>query len=300
MRVGRTVSIAGMTLAAVVLAGAAGPARAQTRAAADSLRTGGPGTPFARPAPIQLPTAPALADPPSIASSLLRPGDWILGGLFLGSFAATEIEGVEEIDEVIAPRPGDRGAAHRWIGRNYGRLEVISALSGATFLVGAATGSEATARVGLRSLEALLVNTGLTTVLKVGFGRSRPYTGSDEDRYRPFTWSRDEWSFPSGHTSNVFAIATTLSLELGDDAPWLPFVVYPLAGWTGLSRILDEKHYFTDVLAGAAVGILSARLVHRFHERTELPAYRAPGSGVTPRLLLSAGSELLVGVRLAF
>lgn len=297
MSFGRTIAIARLAIAGFVWMAPGTSALAQDAARADSLRLGGAS--LASPARIPDDSG-GPAGSASIAGPLIRTSDWILGGVFLGSFAATEVEGADEIDELVAPNPERGDAAHRWIGRNYGRLEVISALSGATFLTGAIIGSETTARVGLRSLEALLLNTGLTTALKVGFGRSRPYTGFDEDRYRPFAWERDEWSFPSGHTSNVFAIATTLSLELGDEAPWVPFVAYPLAGWTGLSRVLDEQHYFTDVVAGAALGIFSARLVHRFHERTVLPTYRQPGSGVTPRLLMSAGRELLVGVSLAF
>lgn len=276
MTFGRSSTVVGIVVAGLACAGAGVPALAQAR----------PDTGAA---------ASQEGRPPLIESR-----DWILGAIFLGSFAATQVDPFDEIDGMIAPQTGGRHDFHRALGRNYGRLSIISALSGATILGGAVAGSETTARIGLRSVESLLLNAALTTVLKIGFGRSRPYTGAPRGHYEPFSYGTDEWSFPSGHTSNTFTVATTLVLELGDEAPWLPFLVYPLAGWTGVTRILDEKHYFTDVVAGAALGIFSARVIHRLHESEEASPGREPGSGVTPRLLLSTGPELLVGVSLSF
>ncbi|MDH3734704.1 MAG: phosphatase PAP2 family protein [Gemmatimonadota bacterium] len=223
--------------------------------------------------------------------------DALLGALFLGSLASIEIEGIDELDALLTPTPEQSGSTYRSFGRNLGRVEVAVGLSAGTLLLGEAIGSETTARVGLRSLESLVLTAGLTTVLKVGFGRSRPDTGFEEDQFDPIAFEHSKWSFPSGHTSTVFALATTVSLELGDDAPWVPFVAYPIAAWTGVSRVLDKKHWLTDVVAGAAVGIFSARVIHRAHQ-DPIAEYREP-AGVSPRLLVtSAGRDLMVGVSL--
>ena len=257
-----------------------------------------PGAARAQPVPDASIRSDSSSTRPVVRHPVVGREDALLGALFFGSLASIEVEGFDEIDDLIGPRPRTVNAAHRSFGRALGRLEVALGLSATTWLAGQLAGSETTARLGLRGVETLLLNAGVTTVLKVGFGRSRPDSGLEEDRFDPFAFKHSSWSFPSGHTSTVFALATTLSLELKEGAPWVPFVAYPIAGWTGISRVLDQKHWLTDVVAGAAVGILSARIVHRLHAK---PLYTPEGRfGVTPRLLLAQDrGELMVGVSLA-
>jgi membrane-associated phospholipid phosphatase len=150
-------------------------------------------------------------------------------------------------------------------------------------------------RLGGRGFEALIVNSLFTTVLKVGVGRARPDSGYDGDDFRPGSFSASNWSYPSGHTSTVFALATVVSDEFRDEAPWVPFVAYPLAGWTGISRVLDSRHWFTDVVAGAALGVLSGRLVSRRHE-TDIGSV---DEAVQPELVvISEGAGIGLGVRI--
>ncbi|MFV1988243.1 MAG: phosphatase PAP2 family protein, partial [Gemmatimonadota bacterium] len=198
--------------------------------------------------------ADTAAAPISARAPLVQSSDLVLGAVFLASFGAIW---VEEVDELIAPHPEGTDTFARSFGRRLGNSAVVAGLTGATFLIGKATGSETTARVGLRSLESFLLTAGLTSVIKIGLGRARPDSEFDSRHFHPLAFEHSFWSFPSGHTANVFALATTLSLELGDEAPWLPYVAYPLAGWTGLTRILDGEHWLTDVVAAAAVGIFS-------------------------------------------
>ena len=67
-------------------------------------------------------------------------------------------------------------------------------------------------------------------------------------------------SFPSGHTATCFAGAELLREELKDNYPVLSYTGYTMAVSTGILRILNKKHWFSDVIAGAAIGILSSRL----------------------------------------
>ncbi len=115
--------------------------------------------------------------------------------------------------------------------------------------------------LGVSSLKALALAEVAALTLKIAVGRSRPYRGTDPDMIRSFAFDRDQFFFPSGHTAHAFALATVLSRRYGDSHGWIPFVTYVLASTTAVSRVLEWKHWATDVVAGAAVGILAGRLV---------------------------------------
>lgn len=91
-----------------------------------------------------------------------------------------------------------------------------------------------------------------TYVLKVSTKKPRP----DGTAY----------SFPSGHTANAFAGATMLSLEYRESLPWIPYVAYGVASGVGAMRISNNKHYLSDILVGAGIGILSTKIVYWTHQ----------------------------------
>jgi hypothetical protein len=67
-------------------------------------------------------------------------------------------------------------------------------------------------------------------------------------------------SFPSGHTATAFMAATLLHKEYGWRSPWFSIGGYTAAALTGVSRIMNNKHWATDVLGGAIVGIGATHL----------------------------------------
>lgn len=84
-------------------------------------------------------------------------------------------------------------------------------------------------------------------VVKYGLGRLRP----DGSTYN---------SFPSGHTAMAFTSATLLHKEYGHLSPWVSIAGYTAATVTGISRMLNNRHWLSDVVVGAGVGILSTEL----------------------------------------
>ena len=64
-------------------------------------------------------------------------------------------------------------------------------------------------------------------------------------------------SFPSGHTATAFMTATMLTKEYGHISPWIGIGSYTIASGTGLMRMANNKHWLSDVLTGAGIGILS-------------------------------------------
>jgi len=67
-------------------------------------------------------------------------------------------------------------------------------------------------------------------------------------------------SFPSGHTATAFTGAELVRLEYG---PWWGAGAYLVATGVGFLRIYNNRHWFTDVLAGAGIGVLSANVAWR-------------------------------------
>ncbi|GHU80701.1 phospholipid phosphatase [Bacteroidia bacterium] len=69
-------------------------------------------------------------------------------------------------------------------------------------------------------------------------------------------------SFPSGHTAMAFVAAEFLHQEYGAKSPWLSAAGYGMATLIGVSRVYNNKHWVSDVVAGAGVGILSTKIVY--------------------------------------
>lgn len=73
-------------------------------------------------------------------------------------------------------------------------------------------------------------------------------------------------SFPSGHTAQAFAAATFLSEEYKDRFKWMPYAAYGVASSVGLMRMANNRHYISDVLVGAGLGILSMKAAYWTHQ----------------------------------
>lgn len=70
----------------------------------------------------------------------------------------------------------------------------------------------------------------------------------------------NDHSFPSGHTATAFMTATMLTKEYGSKTPWIGIGAYSVATATGVMRIANNKHWLSDVLTGAGIGIISTEL----------------------------------------
>ncbi|MGC2408725.1 MAG: phosphatase PAP2 family protein [Methyloceanibacter sp.] len=83
-------------------------------------------------------------------------------------------------------------------------------------------------------------------------GRARPklFDATGPLDFQLFAFTPDHASFPSGHATNIFALATVLAMLW----PRGRVLLYTVAAWIAASRVLIGQHYFTDVVAGAILG----------------------------------------------
>lgn len=96
-----------------------------------------------------------------------------------------------------------------------------------------------------------VISTGISELLKAAITKTRP----DEDNTN---------SFPSGHSTIAFTNAAVLQNEFQDTSPVYAYSGYAFAATTGVFRMLNNRHYLSDVLVGAGIGIFITQLVYHF------------------------------------
>jgi membrane-associated phospholipid phosphatase len=141
--------------------------------------------------------------------------------------------------------------------RHGGQPEVYASVPLVILGVGLVTERSDITRIGGRAAAALALAAVTELSLKTVIGRARPFTGLGAHHYRPF---RGSYSMPSGHSTLAFALAASLA----DDArsPVLKTALYLGAAGTAWSRANDDRHWLSDVTAGALIGITAAKLIN--------------------------------------
>lgn len=126
--------------------------------------------------------------------------------------------------------------------------------------------------IGLHASESVALSGGVTALVKGLAGRRRPEPGSqdmdDFSFYGGFRGGNASESFPSGHTTAAFALATTLTLETmrfnPNAAKFVAIASYSVATGVGLARVYTNHHWASDVALGAGIGTLGALMVERY------------------------------------
>ncbi len=127
-----------------------------------------------------------------------------------------------------------------------------------------------------------------TPVLKFAVGRARPNEELGDHYFTPFSTTNQ--SFPSGHTTQAFAVASVIAAH--DSHLWVKIVAYGIAGTVGLARIEQNAHWTSDVLAGAILGTAIGNAVVLLNDRQRRGA---PGLKVTfAPLVAPRGGGLLL------
>lgn len=142
----------------------------------------------------------------------------------------------------------------------FGTYYSVGVLGG--FYLGGLLADDSNAKtVAQDGIAASLIASGIITpVLKVVVGRSRPLAGQGAGDFHPFSSGA---SFPSGHATQAFAVASVIAGHYED--PWVKASAYGIASLVGFARMYHAEHFLSDVVGGAVIGTVVGRSVVRFN-----------------------------------
>ena len=154
-----------------------------------------------------------------------------------------------------------------WSGRvsQIGASYTLAGMAGATYLIGKAAGDKHASETGFLGLEAIAHSNLLVLGLKEITQRERPL----DNRQRGGFWKGGD-SFPSGHATNSFALATVFAYEYRDHIA-VPITAYSIASLVAVSRMGARRHWASDIFVGGSLGFLVGRYVYKHHHDPNLP-----------------------------
>lgn len=113
--------------------------------------------------------------------------------------------------------------------------------------------------LGVKSKNNFIDKTAIYLISNTLMGASVNFLKTKTNKLRPNGSGR---AFPSGHTATAFVAAEFIRQEYKDVSPWYGFAGYTVATATGTLRMLKNAHWFSDVVTGAGIGILTTRLTY--------------------------------------
>jgi len=274
-------------LIALLLAGVAAPLAAQeSDGSGQAVETTGDQTTGAQPADAQ---APATTAPRQSAFQVIQlppkgpaPTPRHTGIMAMTRGLWTDVTNLPSIQNLfwvgvgaagaLAVHPADTSVTSNLVSASWahptfgagailGQSYTLLPAAGVVYAVGRAEDLPRVSHMGMDLIRSVAIAELMTQSLKFSVNRTRP-DGTAR-------------SFPSGHAADTFAFATALERHFD----W-KFAVpgYAFASYVAMSRLHDNKHYLSDVVAGSAVGIIAGRTVTR-HGRENFPVSVTPLPG---------------------
>jgi membrane-associated phospholipid phosphatase len=149
---------------------------------------------------------------------------------------------------------------------NFGTIPVADGLAVGIYLTGLIAQDESIRTTGRLLVETLILSGFTTITSRLIIGRSRPYNLKGNGTFKPFTLDYFYHSFPSGHITISFAMATLLSNRI--DTWWAYTGLYGLAALNTASRLYFSAHWASDTFISASIGTISALAVIKAYEHS--------------------------------
>ena len=136
---------------------------------------------------------------------------------------------------------------------------VLLGLVTALYASGEVSDNNSLRKTALLSLESCLTTGIIVRGLKSVTGRARPWTGESSHSFHLFSTRSRFASFPSGHASTAFAMATIIADQ--SKKVYIDILAYSLATMAALSRVHLDQHWASDILVGSAIGYFVAKKI---------------------------------------
>jgi membrane-associated phospholipid phosphatase len=191
----------------------------------------------------------------------------------LGGVAAFGDQSARDAVRGVGPQGNRALGALTEFGNVWGQPGVVG-LSFALWGGGLVAKNSTVAASGLRAIEAITVSGTVTSLLKLSFGRARPFLSPDDPAdFQPFgrmgAPDGGYTALPSGHATAAFAFASAVTGEVRLRAPQHARTVgvlsYGAAVVTAYARMHDDRHWLSDVTAGAGIGTVTGWAITRWH-----------------------------------
>ena len=152
------------------------------------------------------------------------------------------------------------GYLSKYIFEPFGRFSPV--IIGSLYLGGRLAKDKRLAGTSLTAGKAFLVSSAFAMITKQLAHRHRPYQNETPDHSNwdgPFS-NMEYTSFPSGHSTAAFSMATVYAMEYKSTL-WVPVLAYTLAAGTAVSRLYDNDHWASDIVIGSALGFVTGRFM---------------------------------------
>ena len=178
--------------------------------------------------------------------------------LITGALIATDHRTSE-----LLPNTRDQAIWSRRVSQ-VGAPYTLAGMAVTMYLVGKATGNSKARETGFLGAEAIAHSQIVTLVLKTATQRERPLD-FQANGSGGIAFGKGGTSFPSGHASSSFALATVFAYEYGREHRWVPYASYGLASLVAASRLSAQQHWVSDLFVGSTLGFLIGRYVYKAH-----------------------------------
>lgn len=197
----------------------------------------------------------------------MRPSTWVILGIGGGSSYASHFADGYVQEHIVGNKNADRFfSLGQWVGSTYVMAaSSVGLWAVGRYIIGPSADEPKTnkwSEMGFDMMRAQMLAQAVTHGTKQIVRRDRP-TG-------------ECCSFPSGHATSAFAAAAVLERHLGYRGSW-PFIAGAM--YVGASRLVDNRHFLSDVMFGAAVGTAAGWTVVGEHGKNEYSMQPIPLQG---------------------
>ena len=136
--------------------------------------------------------------------------------------------------------------------QNFGQTWAVGVVGG-FYVAGLVTDNDKSIQVAEDLISASLISATINQTLKVTVNRYRPRDDQGTVNLQGYQGLNNNSSFPSGHTTEAFTLASVIASSYEDD-PWVGYGVYSVAGMVGIARMYLDAHWASDVVTSAFIG----------------------------------------------